>query len=60
MPELYTTEQAAKILGVSYSTLVHWRLRKKGPRYRKNGSWIRYEKEALIEWAEGEKVNGRK
>lgn len=41
-PELIDTTQAARILGISRSTLERWRVRGTGPRYVKHGRWIRY------------------
>jgi excisionase family DNA binding protein len=39
---LYTTKQAAELLGLSHITLEIWRFQGKGPLYRKLGRSVRY------------------
>lgn len=41
-PVLLNTLEAAEYLGVSYSTLEHWRLACKGPDYVRIGYQVRY------------------
>lgn len=39
---LFTTPQAAEYLGLKKSTLDTWRVRGRGPRFRKFGAAVRY------------------
>lgn len=50
---LLTTEQAAQLLDRSIGTLENWRSMKKGPRWIKFYSTVRYPKSWLAEWVEG-------
>jgi predicted site-specific integrase-resolvase len=47
MQNLLTPAEAAKILKVSVGTLANWRYLKKGPKFRKNGYFIRYSESDL-------------
>lgn len=55
MIEVYTTKQAAEILGVDEATL--WRWRQEGAiTCRKRGRWIRYTAEDLQEFIDQTKM----
>lgn len=49
-----TTPEAAEFLGVSESSLRHWRCIGYGPRYRKLGRSVRYRTEDLIAFEDGQ------
>ncbi len=50
---LLNTDQAAVELGLSKTTLEHWRMVRKGPRFAKIGPrCIRYRRTDLDEWIE--------
>jgi hypothetical protein len=54
------TAEAAAYLGISKSTLEHYRETKgKGPRYSQNGRIIRYDDPDLDEWDESRKITSR-
>ncbi len=42
--------QAAEYLGVSKNTMRHWRCKKRGPAYVKNGRAARYSRKDLDAW----------
>ena len=53
LPQMLTTEQVAKALGVDPSTLSRWRSRGKGPRvYWLGTASPRYRLEDVLEWLE--------
>ncbi len=41
-PDLLKPAEAAEFLGIRPETLCRWRLRGEGPRWLKNGRWVRY------------------
>lgn len=55
-PELLTTPEAARILGIQAQTLRTWRLSGKGPAYVRLGSGrfarAAYSREAIASWVE--------
>lgn len=58
MEKIYTTEEAAKYLGVSERTLQNWRGDGKGPKYNKpTDKLVYYFETDLIDWV---KNNGNK
>ena len=46
------TKKAAKELGVSNHTLVAWRIKGFGPKFRKLGRRVLYEQNDLVAWAD--------
>ena len=50
MEDLLTEQQVGKFLGVSLRTLQKWRLERRGPRFIKMGSLVRYRPEDLSGW----------
>jgi hypothetical protein len=49
----YTTDEAARVLGLSPKTLANWRARKKGPKYvhvSSKNSTVLYRYDDLLEW----------
>jgi hypothetical protein len=58
MPTMYTPEQASEIIGVTVETLCRWRLRGEGPRFIKQGKFVRYPQEALREFLAGKSDGG--
>ena len=42
IPQLLTTGEAARALGVSVSCLEAWRIKGRGPRFRKVGRLVKY------------------
>ena len=48
-------EQAAEYLGLTRSTLEHYRWAGGGPSYRKHGGLVLYHIDDLNEWSEGRK-----
>jgi excisionase family DNA binding protein len=42
VPQVYTTKEAARLLGVSHRTLEDWRTRGAGPRFIMLGRLVRY------------------
>lgn len=42
IPQIYSTKEAARLLGVSHRTLEDWRNRGGGPRYIHLGRLVRY------------------
>lgn len=51
LDEFSTAAEVAEVLKLSTYTLALWRTQGKGPRYRKFGQAVRYERDDLIEWA---------
>lgn len=53
---LYTTEEAARVLGLNPKTLANWRARKKGPRFvrvsQSKQSMVLYRYDDLCEWVD--------
>ena len=56
IPALMTTEQVAKILGLSARTLETLRLRGGGPEYIKLGRSVRYEHGDIENWIEARRT----
>lgn len=54
----YNTDGAADVLGISPVTLNQWRLRGKGPAFRRYGRLIRYTRADLIAYMDACKVGG--
>lgn len=50
--ELLTTEQLADELAMTVPALAQWRYRGMGPRFIKEGRWIRYRRSDVDEWIE--------
>ena len=50
--ELLTTEQLADELDMTVPALAQWRYRGMGPRFIKEGRWIRYRQCDVDEWIE--------
>jgi excisionase family DNA binding protein len=48
--ELFTEQEVAERLHLSPASLRRWRLEKRGPRFIKVGSLVRYRPEDLEEW----------
>jgi predicted DNA-binding transcriptional regulator AlpA len=48
--ELYTETDVAKYLRVSLACLRRWRLEKRGPKFMKVGSLVRYRPEDIPAW----------
>ncbi len=48
--KLYTEQDVAEQLHISLASLRRWRLEKRGPRFIKVGSLVRYRPEDLEEW----------
>lgn len=53
--EYLTTEQAAAFLGLTASTLNHWRMRGGGPAFRKHGRRVLYRPEDLRAWSDAQR-----
>lgn len=49
---LVTEHSVARMLGLSVASVRHWRLRKRGPRYLKIGSAVRYKLADVTAWIE--------
>jgi excisionase family DNA binding protein len=49
-PELLSTKEAARLLGVHYNTMSKWRIRGIGPRFVKIGTAIRYRRSDIETW----------
>jgi excisionase family DNA binding protein len=56
--ELLTTEEAAAKLRLKPGTLENWRVQNIGPPYSKIGGKVRYDAEALAEWAQKDRRVG--
>lgn len=52
MPELMRPVEVAKVLGVTVATLANWRTANRGPRWRRLGSIVRYDKDDVRAWIE--------
>ncbi|CAN5441981.1 hypothetical protein BH10ACT4_BH10ACT4_13190 [soil metagenome] len=50
LPIILTQDEVAAILQVPVRTLEDWRLSRSGPRYRKIGRHVRYERDDVITW----------
>lgn len=58
MSDLLTSNQAARLLGLSKSTLEHWRTVRKGPPFVRVGPrCIRYRRADLDAWLSGQLVD---
>ena len=53
-------EEAAEFLRVSVDTIRRWRLERKGPRYRRHGSLIRYAISDLIIFSDRSAIEPQK
>ena len=51
MERYWTTQEAARFLGLSASTLTKLRLSGEGPVFRKFGRCVRYDETEVREWA---------
>jgi excisionase family DNA binding protein len=49
-PQLLSTKEAARLLGIHYNTMCKWRIRGIGPRFVKVGTAIRYRESDIEEW----------
>lgn len=49
---LYSTDAAARFLGVSKNTLIGWRVKREGPRFVKMNRLVRYRGGDLLDWVE--------
>lgn len=47
---IMTTREAAKYIGIGESSLAHWRMHGKGPRFYKLGVAVRYYKSDIDAW----------
>lgn len=54
--DLLTTEEAAEYLGLTVGTLRNWRTPKlkHGPPHLKIGRYVRYQRGALMDWAQSQ------
>jgi predicted DNA-binding transcriptional regulator AlpA len=48
--EYLTTQQFARLIGISESTLSKWRMRGDGPEFVKVGRSVRYSRDAGLTW----------
>ena len=55
----FTTDEAAKYLGLASITLCVWRAKGKGPSYVKMGSRVVYRLEALERWVSENSVHSQ-
>lgn len=53
--EFWDTDRASKHLGVASATMAFWRFEKRGPRFHRFGSSVRYKKSDLEEFVEANK-----
>lgn len=51
MQDFMTVKEAAAFIGLSESTLNHYRLSGDGPRFFRLGRLVRYDRNDLVEWA---------
>jgi predicted DNA-binding transcriptional regulator AlpA len=59
MSEQYLNEfQVAERTNISLATLRRWRLESRGPKFRKFGSLVRYDKEELALWVRSRPTGG--
>ena len=56
--DLFTPEQLAAKLQLEKETLNDWRWKKKGPKYIKFGSRVRYKASDVAEWMDSLEVSG--
>lgn len=52
LDEFSTEAEVAEVLKISRYTLALWRTQGKGPRFRKFGQAVRYQRDDLIAWAD--------
>lgn len=55
---LLNEQQVSEILGVSVATLRRWRLLRRGPRFSKLGSAVRYSCENVMAWLAARPTGG--
>jgi excisionase family DNA binding protein len=53
-----TENDVAELTKISLGTLRRWRLARKGPKFHKFGSLVRYEESDLEEWRKAQPVGG--
>lgn len=53
-----TESDVAELTKISLGTLRRWRLARKGPKFHKFGSLVRYEESDLEEWRKAQPVGG--
>lgn len=53
LPQLLSTKEAAKVLGISHRTLEDWRLKGGGPRFTTIGRLVRYRVDDLVRFIDG-------
>jgi predicted DNA-binding transcriptional regulator AlpA len=59
MSDLFLTEiEVSRVAKISLATLRRWRLEKRGPRFRKFGSLVRYSEEDLANWMKAQPSGG--
>ena len=59
-PQYLNEVEVAERTHISLSTLRRWRLEKRGPKFSKFGSLVRYEKEDLAQWEQAQPTGGQK
>lgn len=52
MTDLLTTDQLSEELEMSVEALAQWRYRGQGPKFVKEGRWIRYRRADVDQWIE--------
>jgi predicted DNA-binding transcriptional regulator AlpA len=50
MPRVFTADEIASVLNISPATLAGWRCVGRGPRYIKQGRFVRYREQDVDEW----------
>lgn len=50
MPEFLSSSEVASLIGVTVGTLANWRTSNRGPRWRRIGSMVRYERSDVLAW----------
>jgi len=58
MQNLFTEQDVSRQLHVSLATLRRWRLERRGPKFIKVSSLVRYRPEELEEWLASQPVGG--
>jgi predicted DNA-binding transcriptional regulator AlpA len=58
MQNLLTEQEVSRQLHVSLATLRRWRLERRGPKFIKVSSLVRYRPEELEEWLASQPVGG--
>jgi len=58
LEELLTEHDVARITGLSVASVRRWRLFKRGPKYLKLGSAVRYRAEDVSAWLETRPTGG--